>query len=438
MRRPTDRSYPEDPLDCRVTLDAIWHLESGCIVAAVMRLVHDLSLAEELVQDALVVALEKWTENGIPENPAGWLMATARNRAIDFLRRKTVYNQVQQRMSGDLSGQTAADLVEEAAEEGIDDDVLRLLFTVCHPLLSAPARVALALRLVNGLSVEEIARAYLVPEATIAQRITRAKRTLKAARIPFELPTAAHRSERLGSVLEAIYLIFNEGYTATAGQQWLRPTLCDEALRLARSLASLIPEDTETLGLAALLEFQSSRFAARIGANGEPVLLAQQDRALWDRLLIHRGFVYLDKAFELHQPVAVYCLQAAIAACHARASSWEETDWAEILALYDGLLQAHPTPVVALNRAVSIGMADGPEAALKIVENLCRDGKLSDYHLLYSVRGDLLQRLGRLEEARTDFLHAAELTRNEQEKTLMQLRATECVELVNDIRIDLH
>lgn len=424
--------------DCRVTLEAIWRLESGRIIAAVMRLVRDLSVAEELMQDALVVALEKWTECGIPENPAGWLMITSRNRAIDALRRQAAYSDIRQQMSHEVSGQTSADATEEAAEDGIDDDVLRLMFTVCHPLLSPESRVALALRLVNGLSVAEIARGYLVPETTIAQRITRAKRTLKAARIPFELPRAAERAERLASVLEAIYLIFNEGYAATVGEQWLRPTLCEEAQRLARSLASLAPEDTETLGLAALLEFQASRFAARVGDDSQPVLLAQQDRMLWDQLLIHRGFAYLNQAFALDLPIGVYCLQAAIAACHARAASWEETDWEEIVALYDGLLQAQPTPVVALNRAVAIGMADGPEAGLEIVENLHRDGQLSDYHLLYSVRGDLLQKLGRIDEASRDFLHSAELTRNQQEQSLMQRRATECVKAANHTGIEPH
>ena len=427
-----------DSRDCRATLDAIWRLESGRIVAAVMRLVRDLSVAEELVQDALVAALEKWTVSGIPENSAGWLMTTARNRAIDFLRRQAVFNNVQQQISHELSGQTAANLVEESAEAGIDDDVLRLMFTVCHPLLSPEARVALTLRLVNGLSVAEIARGYLVPEATIAQRITRAKRTLKVTRVPFELPSAPDRSGRLASVLEAIYLIFNEGYAATSGEQWLRPTLCEEALRLARSLASLTPEDTETLGLAALLEIQTSRFAARLGGDGQPMLLAQQDRSLWDQLLIHRGFAYLDKAFELNLPVGVYCLQAAIAACHGRAASWEETDWEEIVALYDGLRQVQPTPVVALNRAVAVGMADGPEAGLDIVEDLRRDGQLSDYHLLYSVRGDLLQKLERHHEAKRDFLYAAELAGNQQERSLMQRRATECVEVANRTGIEPH
>jgi RNA polymerase sigma factor (sigma-70 family) len=414
--------------DCRATLDAIWRLESGRILAAVMRIVRDLAVAEELVQDASVRALETWAERGVPENPAAWLMTTAKNRAIDTLRRQVSYSGIQRQLGEEMRSQTPADAVEAAAEETIDDDLLRLMFTVCHPLLSPEARVALALRLVNGLSVAEIARAYLVPEATIAQRITRAKRTLKAAHVAFELPRTEHRGERLQSVLEAVYLIFNEGYAATTGEQWLRPTLCEEALRLARSLASLVSDSGEVLGLAALLEFQTSRLAARVDSDGSPILLQQQDRARWDRLLIHRGDVYLAEAFSCQQPVGAYCIQAAIAGCHARAASWEETDWEEIAALYNGLLQAHPSPVVELNRAVAIGMADGPGAGLKIVEDLIGRGQLSSYHLLYSVWGDLLSKLGRLGEARSAFQRAAGLTRNRQEITLLQRRAIECVE----------
>ncbi|MCP5152523.1 MAG: RNA polymerase sigma factor [Ectothiorhodospiraceae bacterium] len=413
--------------DSRATLDAVWRLESGRIIGTVLRLVGDLAQAEELAQDALLAALEKWTEDGVPENPAGWLMTTARNRAIDLLRRQSMYQGIRQQLLHESPVQTAADLVESAAEERIDDDVLRLMFGVCHPLLPADARVALALRLVNGLSVAEIARAYLLPEATIAQRITRAKRTLKAARVGFDLPPSEARAERLGSVLEAIYLIFNEGYAATAGERWFRPMLCEEALRLGRSLASLVSDDTEVLGLAALLEFQSSRLTARCDAAGQPILLAMQDRGLWDRLLIRRGFEYLNRAFALQAPVGVYCLQAAIAACHARSPSLEQTDWEEILALYDGLLQAQPTAVVALNRAMAVSMVDGPEAALALVDSLRESGELYGYHLLYSVRGDLLQKLGRLDEARVDFLRAAELTDNRQAAELMRRRATECV-----------
>lgn len=419
------------PRDCRATLEAIWRLESGRIVATLMRLVRDLSLAEELAQDAVVTALEQWTDGGIPENPAGWLMTTAKHRAFDLLRRQALYTDIRQQLSHALARHTAADAIEEAAEDGIDDDVLRLMFILCHPLLSPEARVALVLRLVTGLSVTEIARAYLVGEATIAQRITRAKRTLKAAEVPFELPPAAERAERLASVLEAIYLIFNEGYVASAGEQWLRPTLCEEALRLARSLASLIPDDPEALGLAALLELQGSRLAARVGRDGQPVRLAEQDRACWDPLRIRRGREYLARAFRLQRPVGAYCLQAAIAACHARAARWEATDWEEIAALYDALLQAQPTPVVALNRAVAVAMADGPAAGLEIVEALGADKQLASYHLLYSVRADLLRKVGRLEEARHDFLRAAELTLNDQERGLMQLRATECLEVAD-------
>lgn len=413
--------------DCRTTLDALWRLESGRIVATVLRIVRDLSLAEELAQDALVTALEKWSADGIPANPAAWLMATAKNRAIDALRRQAAFVEIQQQLVHDVVDRTAADVTEAAADDTIDDDVLRLMFTVCHPLLATESRVALVLRLVNGLSVAEIARGYLVAETTIAQRITRAKRTLKAAHVPFELPLAAQRTERMASVLEAVYLIFNEGYAAMEGEQWLRPALCEEALRLARSLASLVSDDVEVFGLAALLELQTSRLAARVDREGQPVLLAQQDRARWDRLLIHRGFAYLEQAFALDLPVGVFCLQAAIAACHARAASWDETDWAEIVALYDALLQAQPTPVVALNRAVAVGMADGPQAGLDIVERLCAEQQLTRYHLLYSVRADLLQRVGRRQEASREFLKAATLTRNASEQTLLQRRATECV-----------
>lgn len=424
--------------EIHATLDAIWRLESGRMIAAVMRLVRDLSLAEELVQDACLASMEKWRKDGIPINPAGWLMTTARNRAIDYLRRQSVFSDIREQLHHEVPDRTPADATETAAEEGIDDDVLRLMFIVCHPLLSPNARVALALRLVNGLTVAEIARGYLVPEATVAQRITRAKRTLQAAQVPFELPDVAQRAERLASVLEAVYLIFNEGYAATTGEQWARPMLCEEALRLVRSLASLVPEDTETLGLAALLELQTSRLPARVDGDGQPVLLAQQDRALWDHLLIHRGLAYLNKAFALNLPIGVYCLQAAIAACHARASTWEATDWEEIRALYDGLLQAQPTPVVALNRAVAVGMAEGAEAGLKIVEALHADQQLRDYHLLYSVRADFLHKLGRLDEARSDFLHAAKLTRNVQEKSLMQMRATACVDAADHEGIPRH
>ncbi len=415
---------PEDR--CRATLDAVWHLESGRIIGAVMRLVSDLTLAEELVQDAGVTALEQWRETGIPDNPAAWLMTTAKNRAIDALRRQHRYGGICDRVLAESVQQTPAASVEESAERTIDDDALRLMFIACHPMLSAEARVALTLRLINGLSVAEIARAYLVPEATIAQRITRAKRTLKAARIRFESPRPDEWQERLSTILGAIYLIYNEGYTASAGSAWARPQLCDEALRLARSLASLAPEDTETLGLAALLEFQTSRLKAREDSDGHPVLLADQNRALWDALLIRRGFAYLNQAFDAEKPVGVYCLQAAISACHAKAASWEQTDWEEILALYDALYQAQPTAVVALNRAVAVSMVDGPERALELVENIVRQGDLADYHLLYAVRGDLLQKTGRAEEAKSAFLRSAELTQNEKEQWLMQVRITEC------------
>lgn len=412
---------------CHQTLDAIWHLESGRITASVMRLVSDLTVAEELVQDAMLTALERWRADGIPDNPAAWLMTAAKNRAIDHLRRHSRYSDIRDEIQADILQQANIDSTLTMADEAIDDDVLRLMFIACHPLLSADARIALTLRLVNGLSVAEIARAFLVPEATIAQRITRAKRTLKAARIRFEDPAPEERQERLGTLLGAIYLIYNEGYTASSGKRWMRPTLCDEALRLARSLASLAPDDTEALGLAALLEFQTSRLKAREDSEGNAVLLTDQNRGLWEPLLIRRGFAYLDTVFGSQKQIGVYCLQAAIAACHARASTWEQTDWDEILALYDALLQAQPTAVVALNRAVAVSMVDGPGEALKLVEEICRQGELSSYHLLYAIRGDLLQKSGRFDEAQADFLRAAELTGNEKEKDLMQFRATECV-----------
>ncbi|MET0066010.1 MAG: RNA polymerase sigma factor [Candidatus Thiodiazotropha sp.] len=415
------------PVDPDAALEAVWKLESGRIIATLLRMVRDLDTAEELAQDTLLSAWEGWRTRGIPENPAGWLMTTAKNRAIDHLRRQTVYGGIREHLSQTTADRTPADLTEEAAEKQIDDDVLRLMFTVCHPLLSAESRVALALRLVNGLSVAEIARAYLLAESTLAQRITRAKRTLKAARVRLVMPEGSEREAQLASVLEAIYLIFNEGYTATTGPQWLRPTLCQEALRLARSLAGLVTRDSEVFGLAALLEFQASRLPARIDPAGQAVLLAEQNRARWDPLLMRRGFTYLEQAFGLDRPVGLYCLQAAIAACHARASTWEATDWEEITALYDALLQVHPTPVVALNRAVAVSMSEGPQAGLKIVDDLRSEPQLSSYHLLYSVRGDLLQKLGRHTEASREFLHAASLTRNEQEQSLMQRRATECI-----------
>ncbi|MCB1961440.1 MAG: RNA polymerase sigma factor [Rhodocyclaceae bacterium] len=412
---------------CRTRLDALWRLESGRIVASVMHIVRDLAVAEEIAQDASVRALEKWPLEGIPDNPAGWLMLTARHRAFDILRRRASFGEIARQLGDTLPAHTAADAVETAAEQGIDDDVLRLMFIVCHPLLSPEGRVALALRLVNGLSVADIARAYLVPEATVAQRITRAKRTLKAARVPFELPPPEHLAERLQSVLEAVYLIFNAGYAATTGEHWLRPVLCHEALRLARTLASLSPGDGEVLGLAALLEFQASRLAARVDRDGSPVLLQAQDRARWDRLLIHRGHTCLAQAFALDRALGPYAIQAAIAACHARATRWEETDWQEIAALYDALRQAQPSPVVELNRAVAIAMADGPDAGLRIVDSLASRGELAGYPLLYSVRGDLLEKLGRFAEAWSDFLRAAELSANRQEKALMQRRAAACL-----------
>lgn len=423
-----------DTAHCRATLDAVWRLESGRLVAAVMRIVRDLAIAEEVVQDALVRALERWTDEGVPPNPAGWLMVAARHRAIDVMRRDAHFTEVQRQLRDDPVASTAMDF----DEAGIDDDVLRLMFIVCHPLLAPEARVALALRLVNGLSVEAIARAYLVKDSTIAQRITRAKRTLKAAHIGFELPDGVHRGERLQAVLEAVYLMFNAGYSSVDGDEWARPVLCNEALRLARSLASLVPDEAEVLGLASLLEFQASRMAARVDRDGAPILLQDQDKGRWDWLMIRRANAYLATAFASGQPVGAYCLQAAIAECHARPGAWDQTPWGDIAALYDGLLQACPSPVVALNRAVAIGMSEGPAAALPIVDALVDGGQLVTYPFLYSVRGDILVRLGRFQEACSDFLKAAGLAGNSTEKTVMQERAADCAEMQHHNRAGPH
>ncbi|MEV8595761.1 RNA polymerase sigma factor [Streptomyces sp. NPDC052012] len=398
-------------------------MESARIIAGVTRIVRDVGIAEEIAQDALVAALEQWPKEGVPDRPGAWLTATAKHRAIDLVRRRETYARKLQEAGRALPD--AAHDPEPSGPGDIDDDVLRLIFTACHPVLSAEARTALTLRLVGGLRTEEIARAFLVPEATLAQRIVRAKRTLARSGVPFEVPYGDDRAARLGSVLEVIYLIFNEGYAATAGDDLLRPALCEDALRLARQLAALMPKEPEAHGLAALLELQASRTAARTGPDGEPVMLADQNRRLWNRLLIRRGLAALERALEPGGTAGPFTVQAAIAACHAQAATYEETDWARIAALYGLLAARTPSPVVELNRAVAVSMAEGPAAALPLVDALTEVPALLDYHLLPSVRGDLLARLGRTEEARAEFARAASLTRNQRERELLLRRAGE-------------
>ncbi|WP_405359415.1 RNA polymerase sigma factor [Kitasatospora sp. NBC_00085] len=398
-----------------VAVEAVFRIESARIIAGVTRIVRDVGIAEELAQDALVAALEQWPEKGVPDRPGAWLMTTAKHRAIDLVRRKETYARKLAEVGRSLEDVPPP---EPAEPDDIDDDLLRLIFTACHPVLSAEARIALTLRLLGGLTTQEIARAFLAPEPTVAQRIVRAKRTLAGAQVPFEVPYGEERAARLSSVLEVIYLIFNEGYSATAGDDLLRPALCEDALRLARVLAGLAPQEPEVHGLAALLEFQASRAAARTGPDGQPVLLADQNRARWDRLLIRRGFAALQRA-----GTGPYSVQAAIAACHARAVRYEETDWATIAALYGRLMALTPSPVVELNRAVAVSMAHGPAAALELVDALAAEPALREYHLLPSVRGDLLARLGRAAEARTEFERAAVLTRNARERELLLERA---------------
>ena len=407
-------------------IDAVWRIESPRLIAGLARMTGDVGRAEDLAQDALVIALEKWPESGVPDNPGAWLMATAKHRAIDLMRRDANLQRKQEEIGRDLEEQqmTPPDL-EAALDDQIGDDLLCLIFTTCHPVLSTDARVALTLRMLGGLTTEEIARAFLVPEKTLAQRIVRAKRTLAEANVPFEVPTDAELSTRLASVLEVVYLIFNEGYSATAGDDWLRPALCEDALRLGRILAGLAPEEPEVHGLVALMEIQASRSRARVGRDGEPILLLDQDRARWDRLLIGRGLDALARAQELGGTLGPYALQAAIAACHARALSAEDTDWERLAALYDALAQLTPSPVIELNRAVALSMAFGPEAGLEIVDGLVDDPALAGYHLLPAVRGDLLAKLGRHEEARAEFERAAAMTRNAREQALLQARAEE-------------
>lgn len=412
------------------TIAAVWRIESARIVAAVARRVRDLGVAEELAQDALVAALERWPQDGLPDRPAAWLMTTALNRALDHLRHRQMADARQGDIAADLQALEAhvvpdfSDSLDRQREQAaIGDDLLRLMFTACHPVLPTDARVALTLKLLGGLTTGEIARAYLVPEPTLAQRLVRAKRTLADAQVPFELPSPGQLGERLGSVLEVVYLVFNEGYTATSGADWMRPALCDEALRLGRMLAELAPQEAEVQGLLALMEIQASRTAARTDREGHPVLLAEQDRLRWDRLLIRRGLAALDRAEALRQPLGRYRLQAQIAACHARAARVDETDWSRIAALYAELMRVAPSPVVELNRAVAVGMADGPAAGLAIVETLLQDKALARYHWLPAVQGDLLDRLGRRDEARAAFLCAASLAGNGRERQLLLARA---------------
>ena len=402
-------------------IDAVWRIESARLIAGLARIVGDIGVAEDLAQDALVAALEQWPESGVPDNPGAWLMATAKHRAIDHLRRRKMQDTKHEHLGRELDERRANPEAELAAaiDDQVGDDLLSLIFTACHPVLTTEARVALTLRLLGGLTTEEIARAFLVPKATIQQRIVRAKRTLAAAHVPFEVPRGAELAARLGSVLEVIYLIFNEGYSATAGEDWVRPALCEDALRLGRILAELAPAEAEVHGLVALMEIQASRMRARVGPRGQPILLLDQDRGRWDHLLIRRGLAALARAESSGGSYGPYTLQAAIAACHARAPTAEETDWTRIVALYDGLAQLMPSPVVELNRAVALGMAFGPAAGLEVVDELTQDPALAGYHLLPSVRADLLAKLGRFDEARAEFARAASLTQNARERELL-------------------
>ncbi len=415
--------------DVHRTIDAVWRMESARIIGALARRLRDVGLAEEMAQDALVAALEHWPRDGVPDNPGAWLMATAKNRALDRLRQLNLHRVKQQELGADADARgdhvvpDFSDSLDDA--DAIGDDLLRLVFTACHPVLSREAQVALTLKLLAGMSTAEIARAFLQPETTIAQRIVRAKRTLGDARVPFEVPRGAALEVRLASVLEVVYLIFNEGYSATAGDDWTRPALCDEALRLGRSLAQLAPDIAEVHGLLALMEIQASRMGARLDAQGKPILLMAQDRSRWDPLLIGRGLAGLARAEQFDGDIGPYQLQAAIAACHARAHTPEATDWPLIVALYGDLMQCTPSPVVELNRAVAVSMASGPAAALLLVDGLVTDGHLARYHLLHAARGDLLSRLDRNDEARLEFERAAAMTANEREKALLLERARE-------------
>jgi RNA polymerase sigma factor (sigma-70 family) len=411
--------------DATRAIEAVWRIESARLIAGLARMVGDVGLAEDMAQDALVAAIEKWPADGVPDNPGAWLMATAKNRAIDRMRREKTYERKREEAAHDtgvLFAMERSDF-EAAADDEIGDDLLALIFTCCHPLLSREARVALTLRLLGGLTTGEIARAFLGSESTVAQRLVRAKRTLRDAKVPFEVPRGPELEERLGSVLEVIYLVFNEGYAASAGEDWVRRDLCEEALRLGRILAELAPQEPEVHGLVALMEIQASRLGARHGPGGEPVLLLDQDRSRWDPLLIVRGRRALERAEALPGPLGPYGLQAAIAACHARALRPEETDWVRIAALYDALAQISNSPIVELNRAVAIGMAFGAEAGLELIDQIKDEPALRNYHLLPSVRGDLLEKAGRHEEASAEFKRAAELTQNERERELLLKRA---------------
>ncbi|MGH7674575.1 MAG: RNA polymerase sigma factor [Gemmatimonadales bacterium] len=416
------------PSDPHRAIEAVWRVEAPRLIAGLARIVRDVGLAEDLAQDALVAALERWPVSGVPDNPGAWLMATAKHRAIDQLRRGRMLERKHEQLGHELEArqESPEPALDDAIDDHIGDDLLRLMFTACHPVLSTEARVALTLRLLGGLTTAEIARAFLVPEPTVAQRIVRAKRALAAARVPFEVPRGDELAARLSSVLEVIYLVFNEGYSATAGDDWVRPALCEDALRLGRILAELVPREPEIHGLVALMEIQVSRLGARVGPSGEPILLLEQNRTRWDQLLIRRGVAALERAEALGGALGPYALQAAIAACHARARTPEETDWTRIVALYDALAQLSPSPVVELNRGVAVAMAFGPAAGLEIVNALTAEPSLTTYHLLPSVRGDLLAKLGRFAEARAEFERAASLTRNARERGLLEERAAAC------------
>jgi RNA polymerase sigma factor (sigma-70 family) len=415
--------------DTHRAIDAVWRIESPRLIAGLTRIVHDIGLAEDLAQDALVAALEKWPESGVPDNPGAWLMATAKHRAIDHFRRNTRLDRKHEELGRELAAkEMAVPDLDSALDDDVGDDLLRLVFISCHPVLSTEAQVALTLRLLGGLTTEEIARAFLVPEPTIAQRIVRAKRTLAEKDVPFEVPRGAELAARLSSVLGVLYLIFNEGYSATAGDDWMRPALCEEALRLGRVLAGLAPREPEVYGLVALMEIQASRSKARAGPKGEPILLFDQNRAHWDQLLIRRGLAALEDAEKMGAAPGRYALQAKIAACHARARTPEETDWRRIVTFYDELSEVSPSPVVELNRAVAVAMAFGPAAGLELVDSLIAEPSLQKYHLLPSVRGDLLKKLSRFDEARAEFARAASLTQNARERELLLQRVQECAD----------
>lgn len=418
-------NHVRDDNGVRRTIEAVWRIESARIVSALARMVRDVGTAEELAQDALVSAIEQWPGEGVPDNPGAWLMTTAKHRAIDLLRRRALHHREEDALTREIEEQMGASFEDPArgAEDLIGDDLLRLVFTACHPVLGPEARAALTLRMVGGLTTPEIARAFLVPEATMAQRIVRAKKTLSEANVPFELPGAAELGERLESVLEVVYLIFNEGYSATSGDDWTRPALCEEAQRLGRMLAELAPGESEVHGLVALMEIQASRLRARVGPKGEAILLADQNRNLWDQLLVRRGLAALKRAEALGGAMGPYALQAAIAACHARAKSVEATDWARIASLYEALLRIVPSPVIELNRAVAVGRASGPEAGLAIIQRLSGEPAMKGYHLLEAVRADFLEKLGRKAEARDTLRRAADLAQNAREKALLLDRA---------------